>query len=116
VPWNRVWRTGANAATQLSTDQPLVIDGWTIPAGRYSLWSIPATEGGTLIVNQRTGQWGTEHDAGQDLARLPLTRESLPEPVEQFTIAIEPSDGGGVLRLSWDTTSYLVPFTVAEPR
>jgi hypothetical protein len=50
------------------------------------------------------------------VARLDLTRESLPEPVDQFTIAIEPADGGGVLRLSWDATSYLVPFTIASPR
>jgi hypothetical protein len=116
VPWNRVWRTGANAATQLSTDRTLVIGGRTIPPGRYSLWSIPAEKGGTLIVNERIGQWGTEHDAGHDLARIPLTREALPEPVEQFTIAIEPSGEGGTLRLSWDTTSYLVPFTIARPR
>lgn len=59
---------------------------------------------------------GTEYDASQDLARLDLTRESLPEPVEQFTIAIESADSGGVLRMSWDATSYLVPFTIARPR
>jgi hypothetical protein len=91
------------------------VGGRTIPAGRYSLWSIPTTRGATLIVNRQTDQWGTEYDAAQDLARLDLTRESLPEPVEQFTIAIEPADGRGVLRLSWDTTSYLLPFTIASP-
>jgi len=116
VPWNRVWRTGANAATQLSTDAPLAIDGRTIPAGRYSLWSIPTARGATLIVNQRTGQWGTEYDARHDVARLDLVRESLPEPVEQFTMAIEPGDHGGVFRMSWDSTSYMVPFTIARPR
>jgi hypothetical protein len=115
VPWGQVWRTGANAATQFSSDVPLRVGGRTIPAGRYSLWSIPTTRGATLIVNRQTDQWGTEYDAAQDLARLDLTRESLPEPVEQFTIAIEPADGRGVLRLSWDTTSYLLPFTVASP-
>jgi hypothetical protein len=115
VPWDQVWRTGANAATQFSTDVPLKVGGRTIPAGYYSLWSIPTTSGATLIVNRQTGQWGTEYDAGQDLARLGLTRESLSEPMEQFTIAIEPADGGGVLRMSWDTTSYLVPFTIARP-
>ncbi len=115
VPWDRVWRTGANAATQLSTDVALTVGGRTIPAGRYSLWSIPTPRGATLIVNRKTGQWGTEYDAGHDVARLDLTRESLPEPVDQFTIAIEPAGRGGVLRLSWDTTSYLVPFTIARP-
>jgi hypothetical protein len=116
VPWNRVWRTGANAATQLITDVALMADGQTIPAGRYSLWSIPTPWGATLIVNRKTGQWGTEYDAGQDVARLDLTRASLLDPVDQFTIAIEPADGGGVLSLSWDATSYLVPFTIARPR
>jgi hypothetical protein len=115
VPWNQVWRTGANAATQLSTDVPLRVDGRTIPAGRYSLWSVPTTSGATLIVNRQTGQWGTEYDAGQDLARVALTRESLSAPMEQFTIAIEPADGGGVLRMSWDTTRYVLPFTIARP-
>jgi hypothetical protein len=115
VPWNRVWRTGANAATQLSTDTPIRVGGRTIPAGRYSLWSIPTTRGATLIVNRQTGQWGTEYDAGQDLARLDLAREALPVPLEQFTIEIEPATAGGVLRMSWDATSYLVPFTIARP-
>jgi hypothetical protein len=116
VPWGQVWRTGANAATQLITDAPITVGGRTILAGRYGLWSIPRPRGATLIVNRRTGQWGTEYDASQDEARIDLTRESLAEPVDQFTIAIEPVDGGGVLRLSWDTTSYLVPFTIGRPR
>ena len=115
VPWNRVWRTGANAATQLSTDVPITVRGQTIPAGRYSLWSILTPRGGTLIVNRHTGQWGTEYDPGQDVARLDLTRVSLPEPVEPFTFAIDPVERGGVLRMSWDSTSYLVPFTIARP-
>ena len=92
VPWNRVWRTGANAATQLITDVPLKIDGRTIPPGAYSLWSIPSASGATLIVNRRTGQWGTEYDPGQDLGALAHAAGSRwPEPVEQFTIAIEPA-------------------------
>jgi len=116
VPWYQVWRTGANAATQLSTDAPLAVGGQLIPAGRYSLWSIPTPRGATLIVNRQTGHWGTEYDSGQDVARLELTRESLPEPVEQFTMKIEQAEGGGVLRMSWDSTSYLMAFTVATAR
>jgi DUF2911 family protein len=115
VPWNQVWRTGANAATQFSTDAALTVGGHTIPAGQYTLWSVPAASGATLIINRQTGQWGTEYDPDQDLARLGLTRETLLEPVEQFTIAIEPAEAGGVLRLSWDTTTYLLPFAIATP-
>jgi Protein of unknown function (DUF2911) len=115
VPWNRVWRTGANAATQLMTDTPLTFGGRTVPAGIYTLWTVPRAGGATLILNRQTGQWGTEYDPRNDLARLPLAQETLPQPVEQFTIAIEASDTGGVLRLSWDTTSYLAPFTIRGP-
>lgn len=116
VPWNRVWRTGANAATELITDAPLNIDGHSIPAGVYSLWSIPRSAGATLILSTRTGLWGTEYHPGHDAARVELRRESRVEPVEQFTIAIEPSGHDeGVLRMSWDSVSYQVPFTIEEP-
>jgi len=112
VPWDRVWRTGANAATQFTTDTPLTIGGHTIPAGTYSLWTIPRRDGATLIVNARTGQWGTHYDPALDLARVEMARETLAEPLEQFTIAIEPEGDGDVLRLSWETTSYRVPISV----
>jgi hypothetical protein len=112
VPWGRVWRTGANEATQFTTDSPLVIGGERIPAGTYSLWTVPRPDGATLILNRRTGQWGTHYERGLDLARVEMARESLPDPVEQFTIAIEPLGDGGVLRLSWESTSYLVPLSV----
>jgi hypothetical protein len=115
VPWNQVWRTGANAATQFSTDAALTMGDHLVPPGQYSLWSIPGSSGATLIINRQTGQWGTEYDPAQDLARLALTRESSPEPVEQFTIAIEPAEVGAVLRLSWDTTTYLLRFAPATP-
>jgi hypothetical protein len=115
VPWNRVWRTGANAATQFSTDAPLTIGGHTVPAGTYSLWTIPREDGATLIVNARTGQWGTHHDPALDLARIEMTHEPLTEPVERFTIGIEAEGGHGLLRLSWDRTSYLVGLSVAGP-
>jgi hypothetical protein len=112
VPWGRVWRTGANEATQFTTDSPLVIGGERIPAGTYSLWTVPRPDGATLILNRRTGQWGTHYERGLDLARVEMARESLADPVEQFTIAIEPLGDGGVLRLSWESTSYLVPLSV----
>jgi hypothetical protein len=114
VPWERVWRTGANAATQFSTDAPLTIGGHTIPAGTYSLWTIPREDGATLIVNARTGQWGTHYERTLDVARIEMTRTDLAKPVERFTIAIEPTGADGVLRLSWDRTSYVVRLTSAE--
>jgi hypothetical protein len=112
VPWERVWRTGANEATQFMTDTPLVIGGHEIPAGTYSLWTVTRPDGATLILNRRAGQWGTHYERTLDLARVEMAREPLTEPLERFTIAIEPEGAGGVLRLSWDSTSYLVPVSV----
>ncbi len=114
VPWGRVWRTGANAATQFTTDRPVTIGGRPVPVGRYSLWTIPTPHGATLIVNARTQQWGTAYDPLYDVARAPMTRETLREPVEQFTIAVETGQDGDVLRLSWDTTSYVVPVSITN--
>jgi hypothetical protein len=108
VPWGQVWRTGANAATQFSTDKDLVIGGTTLPAGKYTLWTLPTRDGATLIINGQTGQWGTDYDAGRDVARVPLTVSSLPTPVERFTIAV----GDGALTMSWDRTRFSVPLQV----
>lgn len=113
VPFGEVWRTGANAATQFRVSQALRVGEHTIPAGMYTLFSLSTAEGATLIVNRQTGQWGTAYDASQDLVHLPLQVESLDEPVEMFTIAVEPAEGrSGTLVLSWDYTRWSLPFTV----
>ncbi len=111
VPWNEVWRTGANQATVFETSADLVIAGAPVPAGKYSLWTLPSPGGWKLIVNRNTGQWGTDYDAQYDLARLDMKVEPLRQPVEQFTIAIEPSGKGGVLKLEWERTRVSVPVT-----
>jgi hypothetical protein len=113
VPYGQVWRTGANAATQLITDHALVIGGTTVPAGTYTLWTLPSASGAQLIINKQHGQWGTDYDPKQDLVRLPLTQGALASPVEQFTIAVDPSGStGGTLRFQWEGTEYSIPFTV----
>lgn len=113
VPFGEVWRTGANAATGLRTDRDLEIGGVTVPAGAYTLYTLPGRDGWKLIVNRQTGQWGTEYDAGQDLARIDMRVRPVSPAVEQFTIRLEPTGAtGGVLRLSWDDTEAYVPFTV----
>jgi hypothetical protein len=112
VPWGEVWRTGANAATGFTTDADLKVGATIIPKGSYTLWSLPSENGAKLIVNSQTGQWGTDYHADKDFARVDLAAEALPQPVETFTIAIDPAAGGGVLRLEWDRTRYSLPFTV----
>jgi len=113
VPWGTVWRTGANAATQFRTDRDLVIGSLVVPAGTYTLWTLPTQAGWQLIVNRQVGQWGTAYDAAQDLGRVSASLETLAEPVEVFTIGVAaPTARGGVLTFTWDRTRVSVPFTV----
>jgi hypothetical protein len=115
VPFGQVWRTGANEATTFATQQPLKIGDKTIPAGSYSLFTIPTENGGKLIVNKQTGQSGLKHDEAQDLAQVDMKKEPLSPTVDQFTIAIEKNgDTGGVLKLMWENAQYTVPFTIAK--
>ncbi|HUE89674.1 MAG TPA: DUF2911 domain-containing protein [Vicinamibacterales bacterium] len=109
VPWDAVWRTGANTATSFSTDRNLTIGGVSVPAGSYTLWSIPGRTGWQLVINKQTGQWGTVYNQDQDLARISMTVERLASPVEQFTIAI----ANGRLSLAWDDTRASVPIAIA---
>ena len=113
VPYGRVWRTGADAATTLTTSKPLVIGGTTVPAGKITLYTLPAEDQWKLILNKQTGQWGTEYDQAQDLGRVDLTKKTLTAPVDQLTIAIEPGAGNaGTLKISWESTELSIPFTV----
>jgi DUF2911 family protein len=111
VPWNQVWRTGANQATEFETSADVSVAGTTVPAGKYTLWTIPSPRGWKLVVNKNTGQWGTDYDAKHDLARLDMHVEALAQPVERFTIAIEPSGNGGLLKLEWERTRASVPLS-----
>ena len=110
VPWNQVWRTGANAATQFTTSADLMFGTTLIPAGKYTLWTLPTPTGAKLIFNSQTGQWGTDYDAAKDFARVDLVQSILAKPVEQFTFAIVPQGTGAVLRYSWDDREYSIPF------
>ncbi|HEX7088884.1 MAG TPA: DUF2911 domain-containing protein [Longimicrobiales bacterium] len=115
VPWNRVWRTGANEATRFTTSRDLRAGGATIPAGAYTLFTIPRPDGWTLIINKRTNINGQAYDPEHDLVRLEMQVRELPEVVEAFTIlAEETPDGGGVLRFQWDRTEAFLPFTVVR--
>jgi hypothetical protein len=110
VPYGEVWRTGANEATTFVTEKDIDVGGTKVPAGSYTLYSLPSEAGWKLIINKQTGQWGTKYDQAQDLARIDLKKESLSAPVEQFTISFEPARGNAtVLRLDWENTRASVP-------
>jgi hypothetical protein len=113
IPYDRVWRTGANAATQLTTSAPITLAGLPLAAGTYTLWTIPHARGVELIVNRQTGQWGTRYDAAHDLGRAPMTAGTLTPPVEQFTISIDAADGRhGTLAMAWGPFRWTAPIEV----
>jgi hypothetical protein len=111
VPSGQVWRTGANEATHFRTDSSVLVGGMFVPAGSYTLWTIPGPDVWTLIINKQTGQWGTMYDPAQDLARIPVRAETVSgEPVEQMTMRIEPASvGTATLVITWENTRVLVP-------
>jgi len=113
IGYDRVWRTGANAATQFTTSAPITLAGLSLPAGTYTLWTVPHASRVDLIVNRQTGQWGTEYDQKQDLGTAPMTSASVEPPVEKFTISIEASDPRrGTLALAWGTFRWTASIVV----
>lgn len=117
LPYDEVWRTGANAATQLTVSAPVDLAGVSLRPGTYTLWTLPTRTGVALIINGQSGQWGTEYDAAQDIARRAMTVDSNSTNVEQFTIRIVPPSGpAGVSRLSleWGSFRWSVPIRAAR--
>jgi hypothetical protein len=110
VPYGKVWRMGADEATVLTADKDITIAGSAVPAGKYSLFLLPAESGAKLIVNKQTGQWGTKYDESQDLVRIDLKKEAAAKPVDQFTIAVD----NGVLKLMWEDTAYSAPIAAKK--
>ena len=105
VPFGKVWRTGANEATALTTDADITIGGVTIPKGSYTVYSLPDADKWQLIINKQTGQWGTVYDQKQDLVRIPMTTTSLEKPVEVFTMTFEKKDDATAqLNVDWEST------------
>jgi hypothetical protein len=123
VPYGKVWRTGADEATLLVTQKPIAFGETTIPAGAFTLWTLPNEDGtAKLIVNKQIGQWGASrgdlkeiYDESLDVARIDLKKNALDKPVDQFTIAVEKNPaGGGLLKMMWESTQFTVPFTVKK--
>jgi hypothetical protein len=110
LPYGHWWRTGANPATSFKTSGALKIGGTMVPAGSYTLYSIPSETTWQLIINKQTGQWGTEYDKSQDLARIDMQKKTLPSPQEKMSISFENTSGGSTeLHIRWETTDVYVP-------
>lgn len=114
VPWDKVWRTGADEATTLTTDGDIKIGTLAVPKGSYALFTIPSQKKAwQLIVNKNAKQWGAfKYDAKEDLGKTDMKTGSGAEPVEQFTITIEPNGPKkATLKLAWDDVVATVPIT-----
>lgn len=116
VPYGRVWRAGANAATTFVTSRDLRLGDTNVPAGTYTLYVLASEREWLLIVNRQTGQWGTEYDESQDLARIPMQLERIEPSVEQFTINLVPTGGNAFdLEMRWENTRAVVRGQVVAP-
>jgi hypothetical protein len=109
APYGKVWRTGADEATAFTTEIDLNIGGTKVPAGKYTLYTLPSEGTWKLIINKQTGQWGTKYDESQDLARIDMQKTKLSQPVEQFTISFDKkNESTANLNLDWENTRVWV--------
>ena len=112
VPYGKVWRTGANTATTLNTEGNLKIGTLSVPAGTYTVYTLPDAANWMLILNKQTGQWGTVYNEGQDLGRTPLTSNPLASSQEVMSISFENSKGKSTeLHIKWEKTDEFVTVT-----
>jgi hypothetical protein len=106
VPFGEVWRTGANDATTFVASADVMVGGKAVPAGSYTIFTVPTADKWTLIINKKTGEWGIPYKYESDeLARVDMKTSKLPAPLENFTIAYESDKMGRcTLRMDWETT------------
>ena len=112
VPFGEVWRTGANDATTFVSSADVMVGGKTIPAGSYTIFTVPTADKWTLIINKKTGEWGIPYKYESDeLARVDMKVSKLPSPVEDLTISYDKSSGGCTMHIDWETTRASVDIT-----
>jgi len=121
VPYDSVWRIGANEATELTTDLDITVGGAHIPHGAYTLFALPTKNGWQLIVSKETRQWGTDYNPAMDLVRIPLRARTLTEPLESLSIYLVPTLDAkgaaptmphGTLKIVWDRTELSTDWSV----
>jgi len=111
VPYGQVWRAGANEATTFVTDTNLSAGGKDIPAGSYTIFTVPNADKWTLIVNKKTGEWGVPYKWESDeLLRTDMKVSKLDSPLENFAISFHGHGDTCMMHLNWETTSATVEF------
>jgi hypothetical protein len=112
IPYDKVWRTGANTATTFVTQASLKMGSATVPAGSYTLYTLPSASQWMLIINKQTGQWGTEYNQEQDLVRIPMKSGELSLPQEKMSISFENTKGNSTdLHIRWEKADESVHIT-----
>jgi hypothetical protein len=110
VPYGEEWRTGANSATTLVTPVDLMIGTLKVPAGTYTLFTLPSAGEWKFIVSKKTGEWGIPYPKGDDLGRTPMMKKTLASPQEVMSISFEHTEGKKTqLHVKWETTDVYVP-------
>jgi len=105
VPYGKVWRAGANEATSFVLSKDYIVGGKTVPAGSYTIFAIPDEQQWTLIVSQKTSEWGDPYPGDDDdFQRMDMTVSRLPAPLENFTISFDRTPTGCRMNLDWETT------------
>jgi hypothetical protein len=112
VPFGKVWRTGANEATTFVPSSDVEVGGKNVPAGSYTIFTVPTADEWTLIINKKTGEWGIPYKyESNELARVPMKVSKLPSPVEDFTISYVKSGNGCTMQIDWEKTRASVDIT-----
>jgi hypothetical protein len=115
VPYGEVWRTGANEATTFDTTANVTLDGKEVPAGNYTLYTLPTADHWTLIISKKTGQWGIPYPGeSEDFVRVPMTTSKLPSKLEDFTISFQSSGNVCTMHLDWELTRASIAITEKE--
>ncbi len=110
VPYDTWWRTGANEATSFETTGNITIGGLRVPAGKYTLVTLPSATQWQLVICKHTGQWGTDRFEADDLGKVPMTKATLPAPQDQMSLTFEKTAGKKTqLHIKWETTDVWVP-------
>ena len=112
VPYGAIWRTGANDATTFVTDANVKVGDKSVPAGSYTIFTVPNADSWSLVISKKTGEWGTDYPGEkEDLVRVPMSVSKTSAPVENFTIAFDQGGSKCTLRMEWENTRVSVEIT-----
>jgi Protein of unknown function (DUF2911) len=115
LEYNKVWRLGANEATEIEFFKDVLINGKVIPKGKYTLYAVPTEEKWTIIINKEIDIWGAfKYDSGKDIVRTDVPVQKQAEPLEAFTMFFEKAPTGFVLTATWDNALVSLPITLYE--